>query len=46
MSPYAAPIIGVPRKSKTGAPLAETKTLVIDYPKLNKQIPEVQNIQA
>ena len=25
MSPYAAPIISVPRKSKLGAPVAETK---------------------
>ena len=42
MSPFAAPVIIVPRKSKPGAPLAETKRLVIDYRELNKQIPKVQ----
>ena len=31
MIPYATPIIIVPRQSKPGAPLAETKKLVIDY---------------
>ena len=31
MSPYAAPIIVDPRKSKPGVSLAETKRLVIDY---------------
>ena len=36
MSPYAATIIVVPRKSKPGVPLAETKRLVIDYHELNK----------
>ena len=41
-SPYAAPIIVVPRKSKPGAPLAETKRLVIDYHEFNKQIPKVK----
>ena len=41
MSPYAAPIIEVPKKSKPGAPLAETKRLVIDYHELNKQICKV-----
>ena len=46
MSPYAAPIIVVPRKSKPGAPLTETKRLVLDYHKLNKQIPKVQTTQA
>ena len=38
VSPYAVPIIVVPRKSQPGAPLAETKRLVIDYWELNKQI--------
>ena len=42
MSPYAAPLIVVSRKSKPGAPLAETKRLVIDCRELNKQIPKVQ----
>ena len=42
MSPYAIPIIVVPRKSKSGAPIAETKRLVIDYWELNKQIHRVQ----
>ena len=46
MSPYAAPIIVVPRKSKPGAPLAEMKRLVIDYRELNRQILEVQTTQA
>ena len=31
MCPCDTPIIVVPRKSKPGAPLAETKKLVIDY---------------
>ena len=38
MSPYVAPIIVCPRKVKSGAPLAETKGLVIDYQDLNKKI--------
>ena len=46
MSPYAAPIIVVPRKSKPGAPLAETKRLVIDYWELKKQIPKVQTTRS
>ena len=46
MSPYAAPIIVVPRKSKPGVPLAETKRSAIDYCELNKQIPKVQSSQA
>ena len=45
MSPYTTPIIVVPRKSKLGALLAETKRLVIDYMELNKQIPKVQTTQ-
>ena len=31
VSLYTAPIILFPRKSKPGAPLAETKRLVTDY---------------
>ena len=46
MSPYAAPVIVVPRKSKPGAPLAQTKRFVIDYPELNKWIPKVKVTQA
>ena len=46
MSPYAAPIIVVPRKSKPSTPLGETKLLVIDYWELNMQIPRVQMTQA
>ena len=46
MSPYAAPIIVVLRKSKPGIPLTETKRLVIDYREMNKQIPKVQTTQA
>ena len=46
MSPYAAPIIVVPRKSKLDAPLAETKRLVIDYRDLRKQIPKLQSTQV
>ena len=41
MGPYATPLIVVPRKCKPGAPLAETKRLVIDYHKINKQIAKV-----
>ena len=46
MSPYTAPIIVVPRKSKPGVPLAETERLAIDKYELNKQIPKVQTTQA
>ena len=46
MSSYAAPNIIVPRKSKPGAHLAETKRPVIDCHKLNKQISKVQTTQA
>ena len=46
MSPCTAPILVVPRKSKPGAPLAETKRLVIDYRELNKQISKAQTTQA
>ena len=42
MSSYAALIMVVPRESKSGTPLAETKRLVIDYRVMNKQIPKVQ----
>ena len=38
ISPNAAPIIVVPRKSKPYVPLTETERLVIDYHELNKQI--------
>ena len=46
ISPYAAPIIVVPRKSKPGAHLAETKKQVIDNHELNKQVPKVQITEA
>ena len=46
VSPYAAPIIVVSRKCTLGTPLAETKRLVINYRKLNKQIPRVQTTEA
>ena len=46
MSPCAAPIIVVPRKSKHCAPLAEIKILVIDYQEFNKQILKVQTTQV
>ena len=46
MNQYAAPIIVVPRKSKPGVPLGETKRIVIDYYELNIQIPRVQTTQA
>ena len=46
MIPYAASIIVVPRKGNPGAPLAETKRLVIDDHKLNKQITKIQTTQA
>ena len=44
MSPYPTPVIVVPRKSKPGTPLIETKLLVIDYGELKK--PKVQMTQA
>ena len=31
MSPSATPLMVFPRKNKPGAPLAETKKLVIEY---------------
>ena len=46
MSPYATSVIVVHRKSNLGAPLTETKRLVIDYCELNKQIPKVQTTKA
>ena len=46
MSPYATPIIVVPRKGKPVAPLVETKRLVIGYRELDKQIPNIQTTQA
>ena len=46
MSPYATPIIVVPRKSKPGVPLEEMKRLVTDYHKLNKHIPQIQTTQG
>ena len=36
MSPYAAPIIVVPRKSKPGVNLEEIKRLVTDYHEFKK----------
>ena len=36
MGPYVTTAIAVPRKSKQGAPLSETKQLVMDYRELNK----------
>ena len=46
MNLYAAPILIVCRKSKSGAPLAETERLIIDYHELHKQISKVQTTQA
>ena len=46
VSSYVAPIIIVPRKHKPGAPLKETKGLVIDYWEFNKQLPQVQTVQT
>ena len=46
MSPCVAHIIVIPRKSKPGALLTETKRLVIDCRELNNQIPKVQTTQT
>ena len=46
MSSYATLITVVPRESKEGTPLAETKLLVIDYRELIQQIPKVKTTQA
>ena len=46
MIPYTKPMIVVPRKSKPGAPLAETKKPVIDYWELHKQIPKMQTTKV
>ena len=46
LSPYAAPIMVVPRKAPAGSSLTETKRLVIDYRELNKQLPKVQTEQV
>ena len=45
MSPYAAPIIIVNRKYKSGAPPEEQKHLVIDYRKLNRQLLTAETAQ-
>ena len=41
LSPYTAPIIVAPHKAPPGSSLTETKTLVIDYHELNKQLPKL-----
>ena len=46
LSPYAVPIIVVPCEAQPGSSLTETKSLVIDYHELNKQLPKVQTAQA
>ena len=46
LSPYAAPILVVPNKAPPGSSLTETKRLVIDDHELNKQLHEVQTVQA
>ena len=46
MSPYAIPVIVVPRKCKPGVPSAEMKRVVINYQELNKHISKVQMTQA
>ena len=42
LSPCASPIVVVPKKAPPGAPENELKWLVIDYQKLNQQLPFVQ----
>ena len=42
LSPYASPIVVVPKKAPPGVPENELKWLVIDYQKLNQQLPFVQ----
>ena len=44
--PYASPIVVVPKKAPPGAPENEQKRLVIDYQKLNKQLPFVQKADS
>ena len=46
LSPYASPIVVVPKKAPPGAPESEQKQLVIDYRKLNKQLPFVQKADS
>ena len=46
LSPYASPIVVVPKKAPPGAPENEQKRLVIDYQKLNKQLPFVQKADS
>ena len=46
LSPYASPIVVVPKKAPPGAPESEQKQLVIDYRKLNKQLLFVQNADS
>ena len=41
LSPYASPIMGVPKKGPSGAPESEQKWLCIDYQRLNQQLPLV-----
>ena len=45
-SPYASPIVVVPKKAPSGAPENEQKQLVIDYQKLNQQLPFVQKADS
>ena len=46
LSLYAVSVIVVPHKAPPGSSLTETKTLVIDYCELNKQLSKVQTAQA
>ena len=45
-SPYTAPIMEVPCKAPAGSFSTETKRLVINNGKLNKQLPKVQTVQG
>ena len=42
LSPYASRIVVVPKKTSPGVPENEQKRLVINYQKLNKQLPFIQ----
>ena len=46
LSPYVSPIVVVPKKAPPEASENEQKRLVIDYQKLNQQLPFVQKADS
>ena len=46
LSPYASPIVVVPKKVPPGAPLEDQYRMAIDYCRLNKQMPFIKGIDS